>query len=74
MTLLAGRHLLITSIQGESGEELSLSYDISKAGLNAATRTLAIELGPHGVRVNAIGPGLHTHADVTVDGGLSVTF
>jgi NAD(P)-dependent dehydrogenase (short-subunit alcohol dehydrogenase family) len=52
-----GRILSVTSIHGEFGEELSLSYDASKAGLNGATRTLAIELGPHGVLVNALAPG-----------------
>jgi len=52
-----GRILSVTSIHGEFGEELSLSYDASKAGLNGATRTLAIELGPQGVLVNALAPG-----------------
>ena len=52
-----GRILSVTSIHGEFGEERSLSYDASKAGLNGATRTLAIELGPQGVLVNALAPG-----------------
>jgi NAD(P)-dependent dehydrogenase (short-subunit alcohol dehydrogenase family) len=52
-----GRILSVTSIHGEFGEELSLSYDASKSGLNGATRTLAIELGPQGVLVNALAPG-----------------
>jgi NAD(P)-dependent dehydrogenase (short-subunit alcohol dehydrogenase family) len=52
-----GRILSVTSVHGQVGEERSLSYDISKAGLNGATRTLAIELGPHGVLVNALAPG-----------------
>ena len=37
-------------------EGLSL-YAMSKAGVNAMTRTLAKELGPHGIRVNAVAPG-----------------
>jgi 3-oxoacyl-[acyl-carrier protein] reductase len=32
-------------------------YSISKAGVEALTRQLAQELGPRGIRVNAIGPG-----------------
>jgi NAD(P)-dependent dehydrogenase (short-subunit alcohol dehydrogenase family) len=52
-----GRILSITSIHGLRGEEQSLAYDVSKAGLEGGTRTLAIELGPHGVLVNALAPG-----------------
>jgi NAD(P)-dependent dehydrogenase (short-subunit alcohol dehydrogenase family) len=35
-------------------------YSGSKAAINIATQTLAIELGPHGIRVNAVAPGLVT--------------
>lgn len=52
-----GRILSVTSVHGQFSEALGLSYDISKAGLEAATRTLAIELGPRGVLVNALAPG-----------------
>jgi NAD(P)-dependent dehydrogenase (short-subunit alcohol dehydrogenase family) len=36
----------------------SLAYTTSKHGVLGFTRALAAELGKHGVRVNAIGPGL----------------
>lgn len=35
-----------------------LSYAAAKAALNAMTRTLARDLGPRGIRVNAVAPGL----------------
>jgi 3-oxoacyl-[acyl-carrier protein] reductase len=63
-----GRILSITSIHGLRGEEQSLPYDVSKAGLEGATRTLAIELGPKGVLVNALAPGFVNTRMSVVDG------
>ena len=39
------------------GKELRTAYAASKAGLLGLTRTWALELGAHGITVNAIGPG-----------------
>lgn len=46
----------ITSIAGHRGFAQHLCYAASKAGLEGATRVLAKELGPHGIRVNAVAP------------------
>ena len=63
-----GRILSITSIHGQRGEEQSLPYDVSKAGLEGGTRTLAIELGPKGILVNALAPGFVNTRMSIVDG------
>jgi len=63
-----GRIVNITSIHGRFGEELALSYDTAKGGLEQATRTLAIELSRHGVLVNAVAPGFVNTRMSVVDG------
>jgi NAD(P)-dependent dehydrogenase (short-subunit alcohol dehydrogenase family) len=52
-----GRIVNITSIHAQNSERLALAYDAAKGGLEAATRTLAIELGERGVLVNSVAPG-----------------
>lgn len=39
------------------GKELRTAYSASKAGLHGMTKTWALELGEHGITVNAVGPG-----------------
>jgi NAD(P)-dependent dehydrogenase (short-subunit alcohol dehydrogenase family) len=63
-----GRIVNVTSIHGRFGEEGALAYDVAKAGLEQATRTLAIELGRHGVLVNAVAPGFVDTRMSIVDG------
>jgi NAD(P)-dependent dehydrogenase (short-subunit alcohol dehydrogenase family) len=53
-----GSIINISSIAGLRPQADGLLYSFTKAGLNMITRSLARELGPHGVRVNAIAPGL----------------
>jgi 3-oxoacyl-[acyl-carrier protein] reductase len=51
-----GRIVNISS-RAALGKELRSVYAATKAGLIGLTRTLALELGVHGITVNAIGPG-----------------
>jgi acetoacetyl-CoA reductase/3-oxoacyl-[acyl-carrier protein] reductase len=53
-----GRIVNITSINGIRGKFGQANYCASKAGLIGLTKTLARELGPRGVTVNAVAPGM----------------
>jgi NAD(P)-dependent dehydrogenase (short-subunit alcohol dehydrogenase family) len=63
-----GRIVNVTSIHATHSERTALSYDAAKGGLEAATRTLAIELGSRGVLVNSLAPGFVRTRMSVVDG------
>ncbi|HTJ63368.1 MAG TPA: SDR family NAD(P)-dependent oxidoreductase [Alphaproteobacteria bacterium] len=46
-----------SSVQGMEGREGFSAYAASKFGIRGLTKTAAIELGPFGIRVNAVVPG-----------------
>ena len=48
----------ISSIWGLVGASCESIYSVSKAGIDAITKSLAKELGPSGIRVNSIAPGI----------------
>jgi NAD(P)-dependent dehydrogenase (short-subunit alcohol dehydrogenase family) len=52
-----GTILLTSSTNGLVGEDRYAHYNASKGGVTLLTKSLAIELGPHGIRVNAVCPG-----------------
>ena len=67
MTQALGRHLVgagrggavvnFSSVAHDSGWPRRLAYSVAKAGIDALTRTLAVEWAEFGIRVNAIAPG-----------------
>lgn len=52
-----GRIVNVSSIWSVVAKERRLAYAASKSAINAVTRTLALELGEHGILVNSIAPG-----------------
>ncbi|XP_026322065.1 uncharacterized protein LOC113231762 [Hyposmocoma kahamanoa] len=68
LTLLAVQHLVktkgnivnVSSVTGLRSFPNVLAYCMSKSALDQFTRCVALELGPKGVRVNAVNPGVIT--------------
>ena len=56
----AGRKGTIVNLSSSSvrGHVLGVHYSASKAGIIGLTRSMALALAPHGIRVNAIAPGI----------------
>lgn len=54
----AGTIVNIASLAGQTGNAGQANYAASKAALIAMTKTLAMEVGSRGIRVNAVAPGL----------------
>jgi meso-butanediol dehydrogenase / (S,S)-butanediol dehydrogenase / diacetyl reductase len=54
----SGSIVCISSVTGLTGFSMRPAYSASKAGILGLTRSLSQDLAPHGVRINAICPGL----------------
>jgi NAD(P)-dependent dehydrogenase (short-subunit alcohol dehydrogenase family) len=49
--------VLMGSVHGKVSAPHHAHYEASKGGLNMLTSALAVDLGPHGIRVNCVAPG-----------------
>jgi len=54
----SGAIVNVASLAGQTGNAGQINYAASKAALIAMTKTLALEVGSRGIRVNAVSPGL----------------
>ena len=51
--------IFTSSTAAQVGFERLAAYGAAKSAINQLVRTLALEWGPHGIRVNGIAPGNH---------------
>lgn len=58
----------VSSVQGFAPQPRVLGYSVSKAGIDALTRSMAIDHAADGIRVNSVAPGPVLTPLVTVDG------
>jgi NAD(P)-dependent dehydrogenase (short-subunit alcohol dehydrogenase family) len=56
---VAGSIVNISSVSGLVGFSASCHYGSAKAALDHMSRILALEFGPHGIRVNTVAPGTY---------------
>lgn len=61
-----GNIVLVGSTAGQRGEANYSHYAATKGAIQSLTKSLAAELGPHGIRVNCVAPGW-VDTDMTVE-------
>lgn len=68
-----GRVITLSSVAGRDGYQNSSHYAASKSGIEAFTRTLAMEWAEENIRVNCVRPGLVATPGVEENRGVSAT-
>lgn len=63
----------MASTNGHVGEKELAAYNASKAGVVLLTKTMAIELAPHNIRVNCVAPGF-IRTELVDDAGVHESF
>lgn len=58
MSQKSGAIINISSTSGLCANQFNAAYGVAKAGIISLTKTMAMDLAPYGIRVNAIAPGL----------------
>lgn len=64
LTRKTGSIINISSMAAQYGLPKVIAYSASKTAIDGMTRAMAVELSPHGIRVNAIAPGF-IYSDMT---------
>lgn len=59
----SGSIINLSSMVSKNGQQTGIAYPTSKFAINGLTISLARELGPYGIRVNAVAPGV-TNTDM----------
>lgn len=59
-----GKIVCITSIIGERGKARFSEYAAAKAGIIAFVKSIAMELGPKGINVNCVSPGIVSRGQI----------
>jgi len=61
----------VSSIAGLRAYPGSITYKMSKAGMDQMTRCTAVELAPSGIRVNSVNPGVIGDTEIFKSAGMS---
>jgi len=55
---VTGNIVNVSSLASKFPTRISVAYNLSKAGVDMLTKAMALELGPHNIRVNSVNPGI----------------